>query len=400
MNNKKIRVGIAAADFMTWNGGVDFLKDIILGLEAVADEFNFELFLLEAPNKNYRNYKGLKRILKKIQSNYFTPIKESRENKDFKEFSKLNFISFSPNKLNKVIKKFEIDIIVPCLPTKYMKLDIPTIGYLYDCQCKYYPEFFSKKVIKKTEKFFQNNLDTNKRIVVNSHDTKKDILKFYKAKEENILVLPFSPKINERYLEDYSKDIKKYHLPEKYFMISNQFWKHKNHKTAFEAMKILVQEEQYKNIQLICTGPMEDDRAPEHIKELKSFIKNNNLEETIRCFGMIPKAEQLEIMKHAQALIQPTLFEGDPGAGAGWSAISLGVPCIFSDISVNLEIQGHPLVTYFKALDANDLVEKMKNALSKDRIYLSKEELLQNSKENIRKLGTFVAEAINKELGK
>jgi len=400
MNNKKIRVGIAAADFMTWNGGVDFLKDIILGLEAVADEFNFELYLLEAPNKDYRNFKGLKRVLKKLKSNFFTPIKEHRENKDFKEFKKLKFISFSPNKLKKVVKDFEIDIIVPCLPTKYLKLDIPAIGYLYDCQCKYYPEFFSKKVIKKTEKFFQKNLDTNRRIVVNSHDTKKDILKFYKAKDENILVLPFSPKINERYLEDYSEDIKKYHLPEKYFMISNQFWKHKNHKTAFEAIKNLVKDEKYKNIQLICTGPMEDDRAPEHIKDLKAFIRNNNLEETIRCLGMIPKAEQLEIMKHAQALIQPTLFEGDPGAGAGWSAISLGVPCIFSDISVNLEIQGHPLVTYFKALDVNDLVEKMKETLSKERIFLSKEELLKNSNDNIYKLGTFVAQAVIKELDK
>jgi len=400
MINKKIKVGIAAADFMTWNGGIDFLKDIILGLESVADEFNFDLYLLEAPSKDYRNYKGLKRIFKKFQSNYFTSIKEHSKNNDFKEFKKLKFISFSPNKLKKVIKNFGIDIIVPCLPTKYMQLNIPTIGYLYDCQCKYYPEFFSKKVIKKTEKFFQNNLDTGKRIVVNSHDTKKDILKFYKAKEENILVLPFSPKINERYLEDFSEDIKKYHLPEKYFMISNQFWKHKNHKTAFEAMKILTNDEQYKNVQLICTGPMEDDRAPEHIQELKDFIKNNNLEETIRCLGMIPKCEQLEIMKHAQALIQPTLFEGDPGAGAGWSAISLGVPCIFSDISVNLEIQGHPLVTYFKSLDVNDLVEKMKDALSKDRIYLSKDELLKNSNKNILKLGTFVANAICNELKK
>ncbi|MBR1908834.1 glycosyltransferase family 4 protein [bacterium] len=400
MNNKKINVGIAAADFMTWNGGVDFLKDIILGLEAVADEFNFELYLLEAPNKDYRNYKGLKRIFKKFQSNYFTPIKKHDENKDFKEFKKLKFISFSPNKLKQVIKKYKIDVIVPCLPTKYLELDIPTIGYLYDCQCKYYPEFFSKKVIKKTEKFFKKNLDTGKRIVVNSHDTKKDILKFYKAKDENILVLPFSPKINERYLEDYSEEIKKYNLPKKYFMISNQFWKHKNHKTAFEAISKLVKEDLYKDVQLICTGPMEDDRAPEHIKELKEFIKNNQLENTIRCLGMIPKAEQLEIMKHAQALIQPTLFEGDPGAGAGWSAISLGVPCIFSDISVNLEIQGHPLVTYFKALDVDDLTEKMKEALSKKRIYPSKEELLKNSNDNIHKLGTFVAQAISKELAK
>ena len=48
-------------------------------------------------------------------------------------------------------------------------------------------------------------------------------------------------------------------------------------------------------------------------------------------------------MKESIAVIQPTLFEGGPGGGSIYDAISLGVPAIISDIPVNREIDSELL---------------------------------------------------------
>jgi glycosyltransferase involved in cell wall biosynthesis len=71
-------------------------------------------------------------------------------------------------------------------------------------------------------------------------------------------------------------------------------------------------------------------------------------------------------MKHAHAVLQPTLFEGGPGGGSVYDAVSLGVPAIVSDIPVNLEIDD-PTVSFFRARDPQDLAEKMRRALDSDR---------------------------------
>ncbi len=98
-----------------------------------------------------------------------------------------------------------------------------------------------------------------------------------------------------------------------YFIISNQFWKHKDHLTAFKAIKALVAEGV--PVKLICTGNRTDYRFPEYSKELDTYISENNLQEHIIFLGMIPKNEQIRLLTNSIALIQPTLFEGGPGGG-------------------------------------------------------------------------------------
>jgi hypothetical protein len=61
-------------------------------------------------------------------------------------------------------------------------------------------------------------------------------------------------------------------------------------------------------------------------------------------------------------MVQPSLFEGGPGGGSVFDAISLGVPCIVSDVQVNLELN-EPIVTFFKARDPASLAEEMLKAL-------------------------------------
>ncbi len=74
--------------------------------------------------------------------------------------------------------------------------------------------------------------------------------------------------------------------------------------------------------------------------------------------GVIPRDEQLLLMKHSQAVIQPSLFEG-------WStviedAISLQVPVIASSLPVNIEQLG-PDGSYFEPEDYEALAGLLEN---------------------------------------
>lgn len=82
------------------------------------------------------------------------------------------------------------------------------------------------------------------------------------------------------------------------------------------------------------------------------------IDQKVRILGLIPKVDQIALMRGSLALIQPTLFEGGPGGGAVYDAVGLGVPCIVSDIDVNREID-EDAVCFFKTGDADDLFMAM-----------------------------------------
>jgi glycosyltransferase involved in cell wall biosynthesis len=162
-------------------------------------------------------------------------------------------------------------------------------------------------------------------------------------------------------------------LPKKYFLISNQLWVHKDHKTAFKALWLLRRQE-YTDIHIICTGQTYDFRFPSYYQEVQDYIIELGLETHIHFLGFIPKIEQIAILQKSIAIIQPTLFEGGPGGGAAYDAVAYGVPAIVSDIPVNTEIQ-YPLVVFFKVGNAEDLCQKMISQLNNPLARPSLEEL-------------------------
>ena len=212
-----------------------------------------------------------------------------------------------------------------------------------------------------------------------------------------IFNLPFAPLLQKNWLRNDEKIKQKYNLPDKYFIISNQFWLHKDHLTAFKSLKILL-DKGYENIKILCTGKQEDNRDPEHINRLKAYIKNNYLTNNIKFLGYLDKYDQIAIMKNALAVIQPTLFEGGPGGGVIYNAVALGIPAIVSDIPVNLEINQKDNIIFFKAKDSEDLAKKMISLVKGDFSFkkCTDEMLLKNSKNNLEILSDKIESIINK----
>jgi glycosyltransferase involved in cell wall biosynthesis len=100
-------------------------------------------------------------------------------------------------------------------------------------------------------------------------------------------------------------------------------------------------------------------------------------------------------MRRAVAVIQPTWFEGGPGGGAVYDAVSTGTPAILSDIPVNREVETDGRrIRFFRAGSAGDLAEQMRAALERRPQPLAREELCRQSEARAERLGSRLLEAI------
>ena len=64
-------------------------------------------------------------------------------------------------------------------------------------------------------------------------------------------------------------------------------------------------------------------------------------------------------MRAARSVVQPSLFEGNPGGLSSHDAISVGQRLIVSDIPINREIETY-VDHYFNPMDARALLDIMR----------------------------------------
>ncbi len=102
----------------------------------------------------------------------------------------------------------------------------------------------------------------------------------------------------------------------------------------------------------VCTGTDLQTATDEYSRELLLLIETLSLGRHLRLLGVLPRSDQIEVMRHSCAIIQPSLFEG-------WSTVvedarAIGRPIIASDIPVHREQLGEN-ATYFAPHDAKSL---------------------------------------------
>jgi len=140
--------------------------------------------------------------------------------------------------------------------------------------------------------------------------------------------------------------------PARFFLVCNQFWKHKNHQVVFEALRIL----RSRGVQplVLCTGALEDYRGDEYVRSLRTLLAEPGLSEQVQLLGLVSRERLVSLMRRALAVIQPSLFEG-------WSTVvedarMLGRPCLLSDLPVHRE-QDPPGARFFPPESAEALAD-------------------------------------------
>lgn len=274
-----------------------------------------------------------------------------------------------------ICSKEGIDVIGPIAYPSASPMPFPWIGYIYDLQHKHYPDYFSPSDIRSRDENFMRILMSADSIIVNAKAVAEDVEKYYGPYKQKITALPFSAAPKPEWLRcDIEAALKKYRIDRRYFIVSNQFWLHKRHEVAIQAFALIATENS--DIDLVFTGDTRDWRQPSRLDDLRRLTHTLGVAERVHILGLVPKLDQIALMRGAIALLQPTSFEGGPGGGSVFDAIALGVPTIVSDIPVNREIS--ELVSIFFVLDdADSAAHAMLTILQNGRpVQMSADELL------------------------
>jgi len=326
--NDRLKLGIIFNFNPVWMGGIIYILNLIRTLNFLDDEEKPEIYLF------YRD--DLKTFADSIKYPHLHLIRWA-----FPPVATGYLRSWLTRKnsfVSEILKKHELDGLYPLhdYPVK-TRSNTRLVSWYADLQHEYYPEFFSRrKIIERTLriKFILKNSDD---LVVSSKAVADDFRRFFRLRKKlRMHVFHFVSVIEDIDSLDISEIRGKYNLPEDYYMISNQFHKHKNHRVLLRSLALL--KEKGRKIHMAMTGRFPDADQSVYMRELHSIISDNNLKPNISLLGVIPRNEQLLLMKHSRGVIQPSLFEG-------WStviedAISLQVPVIASSLPVNIEQLG------------------------------------------------------------
>jgi glycosyltransferase involved in cell wall biosynthesis len=359
---------VPAEGFIGWGGGVDYLKvqmKLLIKTSRVNPSLKI-ILLIPKLSIGSKFIQLIKMIIK--YTTHLLPVNKSFKGEylllaDPEIKNSVEIVSYYSNKKNgkksiQAIAKKQKNPLVFLTFKPIYNLHCMQVGYIPDLQHISMPQFFTQKECAIRDKSFKDLLSRCDGIIVNSKDVKHHLLAVYPeyCAKTKIFSSPFIPLADELLLNTV-QDVSMYKLPEKYFIISNQLWVHKDHRTAFKALRIL-HDKGYNEVEIICTGKMDDYRFPQYYQEIQDYVTRLNLADSIHFMGFIPKEYQITIMRRSVGLIQPTLFEGGPGGGAVYDAIAYGIPSIISDIVINQEIE-HPSVLFFQVQNSNDLTEKM-----------------------------------------
>lgn len=249
------------------------------------------------------------------------------------------------------------DIIFPAM---YIKdPDTPCATWIPDFQHHHLPRFFSETELHMRNFNYGRIAQHSKLTIFSSRDALHDFKTFYPDSTTRCEVLNFHTRPEDSWFSGAPESVvAKYQLDKPFIICCNQFWAHKNHLTLFKALA----EANMPDLDLVCTGATDDYRAPNYFNEVKTQISTLGIEKQVKILGVIPRVEQVQLIRAAKALIQPSLFEG-------WSTVvedakALGVNLLLSDLAVHRE-QNPENTVYFPPLNASALSQLLKRHIDR-----------------------------------
>src|SRR5262249_36655529 len=195
----------------------------------------------------------------------------------------------------------------------------------------------------------------SKRVVLSSTCAERDCHEVFPQSVGRTRVLRFRVFANSAWLTCNPMDtVQRYHLPSRFVLISNLLAPTKNHAIVLQALASMSKAERSR-LHVVCTGNVYDYRNPSFHNGFLAKIHELGLRDCISVLGLIPKQDQVQLLRAAVAYLQPSLFEG-------WNtgveeAHLLGKPILLSDIPVHRE-QAPPRAIYFDPRNASELAAR------------------------------------------
>jgi glycosyltransferase involved in cell wall biosynthesis len=323
------KIGLVFAFDGQWTGGTYYLFNIINALNVLEEGQKPELVIF---------YKSEEAIASVRSAGYpylsFLPLKKklSLADRVIGKLMRMAGKTYSPQYSPRLV-----EFLFPCHSYVFQRSgsvqQLRKIFWIADFQHKHLPGFFTPEELALRDKEFEQIALSRAQLVVSSENAKKDFLQFYKHHTVTVTVLRFAtvlPPFNHVPIADLKV---KYDITGDYFISPNQFWQHKNHIVILKACALLKQNGVH--CRVLFTGKEYDYRNPEYTHMLKKFVADEQLESYVTFLGFIDRIDQLQLMNHAIAVIQPSLFEG-------WSTVVedakyMDKTLVVSDLDVHRE---------------------------------------------------------------
>jgi glycosyltransferase involved in cell wall biosynthesis len=225
-----------------------------------------------------------------------------------------------------------VDVLFPIAPCA--EPGIPLVFWMPDFQPWRMPELFASELRDWYATHYGANGAAAKLVVLSSQDGLRDLQTYFPQFAQKARVLHFcSVPTPEWSAADPQTTAASYGLPETFFLLANQFSHHKNHPVVFEAVRQL----RARGVPVVvaCTGSTFGFRGDDYLDGIRRFLDEHQLADAIRILDLIPRADQVALMRRSIALLQPSRFEG-------WSTVvedakTLGKPILVSDLAVHRE---------------------------------------------------------------
>jgi glycosyltransferase involved in cell wall biosynthesis len=238
------------------------------------------------------------------------------------------------------------------------RFGLPTLAWIADFQHRRLPGMFSPGNWMRREAGYWGLSVASTTILLSSRDARACCERHYPFSRGKTAVLPFAvAPPPESWSGDVAACRARYGLPERFVFLPNQFWKHKNHAAAIEALRLV--EKRCPDLILVLSGAHLDSRHPAHPGRVLASIQRLGLDTRALVLGVIPHEDVLTLARGAVAVLNPSLSEG-------WSttveeAKTFQTPLCLSDLPVHRE-QAPEGTLFFDPRSPRDLADALARA--------------------------------------
>lgn len=344
-----MRVAFTLIGGKAWTGGANFLLNLLtLATRHQPGRLTPVLFVgADAPAADYKAFREVPGIEIVV-----TPLLDA----DRQGASLVKSVLFGRDKaLANLFKAQRIDVVFESARFFGWRLGLPAVAWIPDMQHRKLPQFFTAGGWWKREIGFRLQVWSGRRIMVSSHDTRIACEQYYPATKGRIGVVHFAIAPGAPIDPQAARAVAAgYGLPEQFFFMPNQFWRHKNHARVLDALAIL--RERGRKVVIAASGMQSDPRDPYYFPGLQRKIGELDLKDGFRLLGMIPYPHLAQLMTASAAVINASLSEG-------WSttveeAKALGIPLIVSNLDVHREQLGDDGL-YFDPLSPKSIADAL-----------------------------------------
>ena len=226
-----------------------------------------------------------------------------------------------------------IDVLFGDLASQ-VSFPVPWIGWIPDFQYRCHPEYFDEAEAAWLAARHQDLCRRASIVLLSSKDALSNLRTYYPEAADKARVLPFvSIMGDDLFAPEPAEVARRFQVEEPFVVVPNQWWLHKNHETAIRAAGLL--RDRGVDCRWILTGATNDPRRPEQASRLLQLISELGLRDIVVPLGFLSRVDQVQLMRKAACIVQPSLFEG-------WSTVvedakTLGQRLVVSDIPIHRE---------------------------------------------------------------